>query len=129
MQNTRYNAHQLRSSRSQQNLPDIDRAVEIPCPTRRYYLAPPSFTFASVADAAFLRIQLRIQDLFVASSITPTDYILGLTLSYIIFSMPGLVLYAIIESAKSIPNSSTALRTRPGFGFRHSHPSSGLCGQ
>ena len=55
-----------------------------------------SVSFASVADAAFLRIQLRIQDLFVASSITPTDYILGLTLSYIIFSMPGLVLYAII---------------------------------
>jgi ABC-2 type transport system permease protein len=55
-----------------------------------------SVSFASVADAAFLRIQLRIQDLFVATSISPTDYILGLTLSYIIFSMPGIILYAII---------------------------------
>lgn len=53
-----------------------------------------SVSFASVADAAFLRIQLRIQDLFIATSITPTDYILGLTLSYVIFSMPGIVLYA-----------------------------------
>lgn len=55
-----------------------------------------SVSFASVADAAFLRIQLRIQDLFVATSISPTDYILGLTLSYLIFSMPGIILYAII---------------------------------
>ena len=55
-----------------------------------------SVSFASVADAAFLRIQLRIQDLFVATSITPTDYILGLTLSYLIFSMPGIILYAVI---------------------------------
>ncbi|MCL4451465.1 MAG: ABC transporter permease [Candidatus Thermoplasmatota archaeon] len=57
-----------------------------------------SVSFASVADAAFLRIQLRIQDLFVATSISPTDYILGLTLSYLIFSMPGIILYAIIGS-------------------------------
>ncbi len=54
-----------------------------------------SVSFASVADAAFLRIQLRIQDLFVATSISPTDYILGITLSYLIFSTPGIVLYAI----------------------------------
>ncbi|MGC8515470.1 MAG: ABC transporter permease [Thermoplasmata archaeon] len=55
-----------------------------------------SVSFASVGDAAFLRIQLRIQDLFVATSISPTDYILGLTLSYLIFSIPGIILYAII---------------------------------
>ncbi len=55
-----------------------------------------SVAFQSVADAAFLRIQLRIQDLFVATSIGPTDYTLGLTMSYLIFSLPGIVLYAII---------------------------------
>ena len=55
-----------------------------------------SVSFASVADAAFLRIQLRIQDLFIATSVSPTDYILGLTLSYVIFSMPGIILYAIL---------------------------------
>lgn len=52
-----------------------------------------SVALSSSGDAAFFRLQLRIQDLFVASSITPVDYILGLTVSYLVFSMPGIVLY------------------------------------
>ncbi len=52
-----------------------------------------SVALSSSGDAAFFRLQLRIQDLFVASSITPVDYILGLTVSYLVFSMPGIALY------------------------------------
>lgn len=52
-----------------------------------------SVALSSSGDAAFFRLQLRIQDLFVASSITPVDYILGLTVSYLVFSFPGILLY------------------------------------
>lgn len=52
-----------------------------------------SVALSSSGDAAFFRLQLRIQDLFVASSITSVDYILGLTVSYLVFSVPGIALY------------------------------------
>ncbi|BAB59668.1 hypothetical protein [Thermoplasma volcanium GSS1] len=55
-----------------------------------------SVSLSSAGDAAFLRLQLRIQDLFVATSISPTDYMFGLTLSYFVFSIPGLVVYVIL---------------------------------
>ena len=48
------------------------------------------------ADAAFFRIQIRIQDLFVATSITSQDYMFALSMSYLVFSLPGIVLYAIL---------------------------------
>ncbi len=50
----------------------------------------------SSGDAAFLRLQLRIQDLFVASPISATDYMIGMTLSYVVFSGPGIILYIIL---------------------------------
>ncbi|MCL4334754.1 MAG: ABC transporter permease [Candidatus Thermoplasmatota archaeon] len=55
-----------------------------------------SVALSSSGDAAFLRLQLRIQDLYVASRVTPSDYMVGLTLSYLIFSIPGIVLYVIL---------------------------------
>ncbi|PYB67967.1 daunorubicin ABC transporter ATP-binding protein [Thermoplasma sp. Kam2015] len=55
-----------------------------------------SVSLSSAGDAAFLRLQLRMQDLFVATSISPTDYMMGLTLSYLIFSIPGLFVYAFL---------------------------------
>ncbi|MCL5681035.1 MAG: ABC transporter permease [Candidatus Thermoplasmatota archaeon] len=48
------------------------------------------------ADAAFFRLQIKIQDLFVATKITPGDYMMGLIMSYLVFSIPGIVLYAIL---------------------------------
>ena len=50
------------------------------------------------ADAAFFRLQIRIQDLFVATSISSQDYMLALSLSYLVFSLPGIVLYAVLGS-------------------------------
>lgn len=55
-----------------------------------------SVALSSSGDAAFMRLQLRIQDLYVASRVNPSDYMIGLTLSYLIFSIPGIILYIII---------------------------------
>lgn len=48
----------------------------------------------SASDAAFLRLQAKIQDLFIATSINSIDYMIGLTLSFLLFTTPGIVLYA-----------------------------------
>lgn len=53
-----------------------------------------SVALQSSGDAAFFRLQLRIQDLYVASGVSPSDYMIGLTLSYLMFSLPGMALYA-----------------------------------
>jgi ABC-2 type transport system permease protein len=45
------------------------------------------------ADAAFFRLQIRFQDLFVASPLTKMDYMTALTASYFVFSLPGIILY------------------------------------
>ncbi|MEM0158124.1 MAG: ABC transporter permease [Thermoplasmataceae archaeon] len=55
-----------------------------------------SVALSSSGDAAFMRLQLRMQDLLVPSKVKPSDYMVGLTLSYFIFSFPGLVLYALL---------------------------------
>ncbi|MCL4403134.1 MAG: ABC transporter permease [Candidatus Marsarchaeota archaeon] len=54
------------------------------------------------ADAAFQRIQLKIQDLFVATSLTPFDYTFGLTFSYLATALPGLLIYGIIGALLGI---------------------------
>ena len=55
-----------------------------------------SVALSSSGDAAFMRLQLRFQDLYVASRVSPSDYMIGLTLSYVIFSLPGIILYSIL---------------------------------
>ncbi|WP_230949794.1 ABC transporter permease [Sulfolobus acidocaldarius] len=49
-----------------------------------------------LADFAFLRLETKIQDLLVATEVTPTEYILGLMLSNLIFSIPGIALYIVL---------------------------------
>ncbi len=53
-----------------------------------------SVALQSSGDAAFMRIQLRIQELFVATSVSSSDYMVGLTMSELVFSSPGIILYA-----------------------------------
>ncbi len=50
----------------------------------------------SASDAAFMRLQAKIQDLFVATSISSIDYMIGLTLSFLLFTVPGLALYSVL---------------------------------
>ena len=51
---------------------------------------------SSAGDAAFFRLELKIQDLFVATPISSTDYMMGIMLSYLVFSLPGLLVYALL---------------------------------
>ncbi len=50
----------------------------------------------SSSDAAFQRIQLKLQDLLVATSITSIDYMFAMALSYLATSLPGIGIYAVI---------------------------------
>jgi ABC-2 type transport system permease protein len=50
----------------------------------------------SGSDVAFQRLQLKMQDLFVATGIGPLDYMLGMGLSYLASSLPGIAVYAVI---------------------------------
>lgn len=52
-----------------------------------------SIGLSSAGDATFLRLQLRLQDLYVASKVSPTDYMMALTLSFLAFSVPGIIVY------------------------------------
>ncbi|EQD28035.1 ABC-2 type transporter, partial [mine drainage metagenome] len=52
-----------------------------------------SIGIQSAGDAAFMRLQLRLHDLYVASRVSPTDYMLALTLSFLVFSIPGIIVY------------------------------------
>lgn len=48
---------------------------------------------AILGDAAFYRIYIKFQDLLVATPIRPLSYIMGLSLSMLIFAAPGLALF------------------------------------
>ncbi|MEM0157131.1 MAG: ABC transporter permease [Thermoplasmataceae archaeon] len=61
-----------------------------------------SVALSSAGDAAFMRLQLRMQDLYVASRVNPSDYMLGLTLSYLMFSLPGIILYSILGYLENV---------------------------
>ncbi len=62
----------------------------------------------SSSDIAFQRLQLRTQDLFVATSISSTDYMLAMTFSYLATSIPGLAVYTLIGSLLSLFNFMNA---------------------
>jgi ABC-2 type transport system permease protein len=68
-----------------------------------------SNALSSAGDAAFLRLELKIQDLFVASKISSTDYMIGIMLSYLVFSFPGLTIYAVLGYIYGIFNPISAI--------------------
>ncbi|MCS7140499.1 MAG: ABC transporter permease [Candidatus Nezhaarchaeota archaeon] len=51
---------------------------------------------AILGDAAFYRIYLKYQDLLVATPIRPVSYIIGLSLSVLVFTIPGLILFIVL---------------------------------
>ncbi len=56
-----------------------------------------ALTIAS--DAAFFRLELRMQDLLVATQIGQTEYMLGMALGDLIFSLPGIAVYLVLGFA------------------------------
>ncbi|MEM3227578.1 MAG: ABC transporter permease [Candidatus Micrarchaeaceae archaeon] len=63
----------------------------------------------SSSDAAFQRIQLRFQDLLVATNISFYDYMFAMSLSYLANSLPGIAVYAVIGTLLHIFTISRAL--------------------
>lgn len=55
-----------------------------------------SNSISMVGDSAFLRLELKIQELLVASDIGPLDYMLGLVLGDMLFSLPGVAIYVFL---------------------------------
>lgn len=49
-----------------------------------------------LGDAAFYRIYVKYQDLLIATPLRPISYILGLSLSMLIFASPGLALFLVL---------------------------------
>ncbi|QGR18070.1 ABC transporter permease [Sulfurisphaera ohwakuensis] len=52
---------------------------------------------SSTADFAYLRLEVKLQDLLVSSEVTPNDYILGLMLSNLVYSLPGIIVYVLLS--------------------------------
>lgn len=68
-----------------------------------------SIGLQSAGDATFMRLQLRIQEMYVASEVTPIDYMLSMTLSFLAFSIPGIVVYAFLGAYYHLYDIITAL--------------------
>ena len=65
----------------------------------------------TMSDGAFLRIELKFQDLIIATKMSMVDYMLGLGISNAIFAIPGIAIYAILASFFNIFTPITMLIT------------------
>ncbi len=54
-----------------------------------------SNALSTLTDIGFFRIELKLQDLFVATGISATDYMLGESLSNLVYSLPGMAIYVV----------------------------------
>ncbi len=66
-----------------------------------------SIGLQSAGDATFMRLQLRIQEMYVASQVTPIDYMLSMTLSFLAFSIPGIVVYSFLGAYYNLYDLAT----------------------
>jgi len=55
-----------------------------------------SIGLSSISDFTYFRLGTKIQDLLVASEVSPNDYILALMLSNLVYSLPGIIVYLIL---------------------------------
>ncbi|QGA55539.1 ABC transporter permease [Sulfolobus sp. E5-1-F] len=60
--------------------------------------------FSLIGDLVFLRLESRLQDLLVATSIGPSEYIMGLMLANLLYSSPGVILYVILALVYHVLN-------------------------
>ncbi|WP_218259209.1 ABC transporter permease [Saccharolobus shibatae] len=60
--------------------------------------------FSLIGDLVFLRLESRLQDLLVATSIGPSDYIMGLMFANLLYSSPGVILYIILALVYHVLN-------------------------
>jgi ABC-2 type transport system permease protein len=63
-----------------------------------------SIAISEVGDYVFLRKELKLQELLVATGIKPIDYILGMSIGNLIFSLPAIIFYIILGIFLNILN-------------------------
>lgn len=62
-----------------------------------------------LGDAAFFRIHVKYQDLLIATPIRPMSYVMGLSLSMLVFASPGLALFVVLASLAGLMTAEFAL--------------------
>ena len=62
-----------------------------------------------LGDAAWFRIYVKYQDLLVATPIKPVSYVMGLSLSMLVFASPGLALFVVLVSLAGLMTFEFAL--------------------
>lgn len=55
-----------------------------------------SVAITEIGDYVLFRKEIKLQDILVATGITPLEYILGISLGNIIFSLPAIIVYIIL---------------------------------
>ena len=64
---------------------------------------------ALIGDAAYYRLELKFQQMIVATPTNPLAYAVGLALSEVVFTLPGIVLFSVLLVIKSAISAEGAL--------------------
>ncbi|MGC9072282.1 MAG: ABC transporter permease [Acidilobus sp.] len=58
-----------------------------------------SNALSSLGDTAFLKLEIKLQDLLVSAGVSPLEYIVGIGIGNLVYSFPGLALFVILLAA------------------------------
>ncbi|MGC8572607.1 MAG: ABC transporter permease [Caldisphaera sp.] len=58
----------------------------------------------AIGDTSFFKLELKLQELLIAADVTPIEYLLGIGLGNLLYSLPGLLLYIILGFVYNVFN-------------------------
>jgi ABC-2 type transport system permease protein len=58
----------------------------------------------AIGDTSFFKLELKLQELLIAADVTPIEYLLGIGLGNLLYSLPGLLLYIIFGFVYNVFN-------------------------
>ena len=58
----------------------------------------------AIGDTSFFKLELKLQELLIAADVTPIEYLLGMGLGNLLYSLPGLLLYIILGFVYNVIN-------------------------
>ncbi|MGC9182829.1 ABC transporter permease [Caldisphaera sp.] len=58
----------------------------------------------AIGDTSFFKLELKLQELLIAADVTPIEYLLGMGLGNLLYSLPGLLLYIILGFVYNVFN-------------------------
>ncbi len=67
-----------------------------------------SNALSALGDTAFLKLEIKLQDLLVAADVSPLEYIVGIGLGNLIYSFPGLALFVALLALYRVVRSAAA---------------------